>query len=137
MISPEQMRKLHAVAKQAGEGHDHIRDRAATLWDIGSLKDLDSVQASHLIDVYQAEIEPPKSPAPAPIPRFNFGSLPKRVEKKAAAAASRPVPAAASIHPALVMPPVGRPVPSPATNKPSRPRRPNIAIDPELEKIPW
>jgi hypothetical protein len=45
-----QMRLLHAVARQAGEAHDHIRDRAATLFAIDSLTELSNDQARLLID---------------------------------------------------------------------------------------
>jgi hypothetical protein len=35
-----QMRLLHVVAKTAGENRDHIRDRAARMWGLESLKEL-------------------------------------------------------------------------------------------------
>jgi len=38
------MRLLHAIARAGGEGHERIRDRAATLFDLTSLTELSSDQ---------------------------------------------------------------------------------------------
>ena len=137
MISVEQMRLLHALARQVGEGHEYVRDRAAAVWDIGSLKELTVAQARQLIDEYQAEIKPPKPPEPASITRFHFGSLPKRVAAKAVAQPPKPVTQSSAD---LGMPPIGKPVPNPADSK-AKPGLPlfaaRLGIDPEMEKIPW
>jgi hypothetical protein len=90
-ISPEQMRLVHALARQCGEGHEHIRDRAASKWDIGSLKDLTMAQARVLIDEYQSEITPPAPVQPPERPRFTFASLPKKAAAKPAGHVSKPV----------------------------------------------
>jgi hypothetical protein len=131
------MRMLHAAGKQAGRSHADIRDDGNAQFGITSLTELETWQASVLIDSYLKESQPPDPPAPPPRLSPFGGHLAKRVDKKAPMEAPKPVPSAASRHPALVMPPVGKPVPSPASSSPG-PCRPHIpAIDPELEKIPW
>jgi hypothetical protein len=130
--SPGQQRLLHAIAREAGEAHDHIRDRAATLFSIDSLTELSSDQARQLIDVYSDIVNPPPPPQPT---RFDFGRLPKRVAQKPAAAASEPakahVPAATRSTGGI-----GRIPPAVAKPKPFK-FDPKHGIDPSLEEIPW
>jgi hypothetical protein len=107
--STAQMRLLHVLARDAGEDHAHIRDRAATEFCIESLTELTDQQARHLIQLYQAILKPPV-PVTA-VARSSFFSLPKLVAKPAAAAPSKPVTPAPV---ALRSPPA--PVKKPANN---------------------
>jgi hypothetical protein len=132
--STREMRLLHAIARQAGETHEHIRDRAAALFDLTSLTELSSDQARVLIDSY------------------------KTIVKKAAALPSKPVAQAVPETP--VAPPpsaasrsfggIGRittgPAPKPTFLLQPKPTRaavptfnpdPHFKIDPELAKIPF
>jgi hypothetical protein len=88
--SPEQMRMVHAIARDAAdEGHEHIRDRAANMFGVDSLKDLDMAQMRQLIDVY-AQMLKPEPPPPVVAGRGAFAGLPKRVTPTPAAPPSKP-----------------------------------------------
>ena len=51
--SQEQMRMCHAIAREAAEErHEHIRDRAAAMFGVTSLTELEMSQMRALIDVY-------------------------------------------------------------------------------------
>ena len=89
--SPGQMRMLHAVAKQAGESHEHIRDRAATEFGIESLTELTMEQARQLISTYNDINHPPEPVVATVSGRGAFAGLPKRVAPKAARAPVQPV----------------------------------------------
>jgi hypothetical protein len=154
-VSTQQMRLLHAIARQAGETHEHIRDRAAAQFDLTSLTELSSDQARVLIDTYKGIVNPPEPPQPT---RFNFGTLPKRVEKKPAAETPKPVAQAVPAPPIAPQPSaasrssggIGQfttgPAPKPTFHLQPKPSRapvpsfnpdPYFKIDPELAKIPW
>ena len=128
--SRAQIGLIYALARQIGEGHPHIKDRAARQFDIGSMTELTDDQARRLIQQYQALINPPAPVAAAG--RFNFGGLPKRVAKPAAWAPAKPVtPSAASVAPATAPPsPVKKPVHNFAPSL-------KVARGGGIEEIPW
>jgi hypothetical protein len=131
--SQAQLAMLHAVAKTAaGENHQHIRDRAARMFDLTSLTELTMDQARELIELYQALIKPPEPPAPVVMGRGAFGGLPKKVAAKVAAAVAKPAtPSAESRVPPRPAPPVAKP-------RPVHNFDPNLKIvKGGVEEIPW
>jgi hypothetical protein len=89
--SPEQMRMVHAIARDAAkERHEDVRDRAARMFGVDSLTQLDMNQMRQLIDVYAQMLKPEPAP-PVVMGRGAFGGLPKRVNPTPAPAPSRPV----------------------------------------------
>jgi hypothetical protein len=88
--SPEQMRLVHAIARDAAkERHEDIRDRAARMFGVDSLTELDMDQMRALIDVY-AQMLKPEPAAPVVMGRGAFGGLPKRVNPKPAVESPKP-----------------------------------------------
>jgi hypothetical protein len=127
--SPAQMRLLHALARDAGEDHAHIRDRAATEFGIESLTELTDQQARQLIQAYQAILTPPVPVTP--VARTSF-RLPQRIAKPAAAAPSKPVtPSLAALR--------SPPAPVTTVKKAVHNFDPGLKINHEqgLEDIPW
>ena len=95
--SAQQRGLLYALAKQCGETHPHIKDRAAAI-GLMSIADMTSDQAAYLIRTYQDLITPP---VPATPTRSNFAGLPKRVQKPGVQPSKPAMPAsAAPIKPA-------------------------------------
>jgi hypothetical protein len=89
--SPEQVRMLHAVARDAAdERHEHIRDRAATMFGVTSLTELDIDQMRQLIDVYAKMLKPEPASPVVVMGRGAFGGLPKRVNPSPAVEAPKP-----------------------------------------------
>jgi hypothetical protein len=77
--SPEQMRMVHAIARDAAEErHEHVRDRAARMFGVTSLTELDMDQMRQLIDVYKM-MKPERAPPVMVMGRGALGGLPKRV----------------------------------------------------------
>jgi hypothetical protein len=82
---------------------------------IESLKEPTAAQASHLIDQYQADIEPPKPPETVLLPRFRVGAFPKRVTATPSLEPPKPVMPRAPIamqSVAVAVPTVVRSAPS-------------------------
>jgi hypothetical protein len=129
--SPGQMRLLHVKAKQAGESHEHIRDRAATEFGIESLTELTMEQARQLISIYDDLINPPEPVVATVSGRGMFAGLPKRVAPKAAPAPVQPV---VRVSVAPIIPPA--PPPKPRTVHNFDPHL-KIRRDDGLDQIPW
>jgi hypothetical protein len=90
--SPEQMRMVHAIARDAAEErHEHIRDRAATMFGVTSPNELDMNQMRALIDVYAKMLKPEPAPPVLVMGRGAFGGLPKRVTPTPPVEAPKPV----------------------------------------------
>lgn len=88
---------LYALAAKCGEGHPHIKDRAAAI-GLLSIADMTQKQAHFLIREYQSLLTPPAAIQPT---RANFFALPKRVLKPAAPPTRPATPvSAAPIKPA-------------------------------------
>jgi hypothetical protein len=150
--STGQMRLLHVKAKQAGEDHEHIRDRGCRLFGIHSLTELTSDQARQLINDYDELISPP-APVAVLGRGTSFGSLPKFVNKKVAAAPAKPLQSAQIAAAPVVLrngvPRIGTPPghggPSPAAHpsflmkkKPVHNFDANLKIARDgVEEIPW
>jgi hypothetical protein len=106
--SPEQMRMLHAIARDAAdERHEHIRDRAAAMFGVDSLTELDMSQMRQLIDVY-AKMRKPEPVKPHVAGRGAFAGLPNRVSPKPAVEAPKPV-VRVSVAPKVLPAPVVKP----------------------------
>jgi hypothetical protein len=129
--SPEQLRMVHAIARDAAdERHEHIRDRAAAMFGVDSLTELDMAQMRQLIDVY-AKMLKPEPPADMVTGRGAFAGLPKRVTPKFDPEPAKPI---VRVSVAPIIPP-------------ATPRRPatvhnfdpalKIRRDDGLDQIPW
>jgi hypothetical protein len=82
--------RLHAIARDAAdERHEHIRDRAAAMFGVTSLTELDMSQMRMLIDVYTQMLKPEPT-TPVVMGRGAFAGLPKRVTPTPAPAPPKP-----------------------------------------------